>query len=571
MTRQRRIDAARQHRAAVVEDVVLHAHAAHGGQRAAFDLGHHIARQRLLALGVLVGGWHVERGIVEPRRLQPPEQAVDVTAHRHVIDVVERDAEREAGVPGLVGDITVDVERLARRRAQRADIDDVGRGEVVTRHVAVDVEAARRELQVAHLLRQVELGGIAVRHRLLARGDHVGARSAQALLVEVADDRDDREARIGIVISQVEVVRAAGRGLDEGQVAGVLGARVVELERGVETVVAFIIAAKSADVIAVAILAEVEAAAQRHAGQVARFQRAGAAGRAVEAKFVLVALFVVVEFGEDGLGVDALAFLGLVFDAREEAVVPPLDLVLAHVELGRPVGIVGADFAVVGQLLAAIVRSADDETERVVRPRQAQRSLPLLALAQPHETVARVAGDVQALLLHRRIGLEVDRGDDGVGLQVRGQRLVDHHLRKQHGGDRVEAEGAGVAALVHACHRDSVDAYRGPAVRRAAHLDVTLLPLIALHRDGGQARARRRRSGREAADRIRCGDVGKVVHHPLGLDRVLLRRDDRAGDDDVFSDSGIIGGNVRGLLGMSDGSAGEGAGKNADDRRRAQE
>jgi len=153
-----------------------------------------------------------------------------------------------------------------------------------------------------------------------------------------------------------------------------------------------------------------------------------------------------------------------------------------------------------------------------------------------HHAVTEVAVDVETGAGERRVGLEVDRGDNRICLQVGGQRLVDDHFRQHHRRDRVETESARIAAFVHADHRHAVDRDRGPAVGRAAHLDVAFLTLVALNGDAGQA-GEGAGSGLvgETGGGVGGGDVGHVDGDALGFDRGLLRGEDRAGDDDLVS------------------------------------
>ena len=264
----------------------------------------------------------------------------------------------------------------------------------------------------------------------------------------------------------------------------------------------------------------------------------------------MVALLVILEFGVDGAGVDALAVLGLIFDRGEQAVILALHLILAHVEDGRAILVIGADFAIVGQLLAAIVGRAQHDAETIVRPAGADRPLALVLAAQFQEAIAKIALQVEALLLHRRIGAQVDIGDDGFGLKVGRQRLVHRH--------RVEAIGARGAAFIDADHRDAVDADRGPAIGRAAHLDIAFLALVALHRDGRQAR---QGGGAvlvgEAAHRVGGDDVDQIVGLALELDRGGLRFGNGAGDDDLVLIARILGGRDRGLLRVDGAGRGE--------------
>ncbi len=71
--------------------------------------------------------------------------------------------------------------------------------------------------------------------------------------------------------------------------------------------------------------------------------------------FFLVALFIIVEFGKDCFGIKPLTFNRLIFDTREQTVIPTLDLVLADIDLSRSESdicgaagfVVKANFAVV--------------------------------------------------------------------------------------------------------------------------------------------------------------------------------------------------------------------------------
>lgn len=94
-------------------------------------------------------------------------------------------------------------------------------------------------------------------------------------------DRDNREARIAVVIAQRERIGGAGACLDEREEGRIGRPNVIHLERSIEPGVALVVASNRADVVAVAIFREAEGSAQRHIGEIAGGQRARSARRRV--------------------------------------------------------------------------------------------------------------------------------------------------------------------------------------------------------------------------------------------------------------------------------------------------
>ena len=186
------------------------------------------------------------------------------------------------------------------------------------------------------------------------------------------------------------------------------------------------------------------------------------------------------------------------------------------------------------------MRTTEHHAPGVAAIAGAQRALALVAVAQLHPAVAEIAADVQASAIKRRIGDEVDVGGHRFSGDVGRERLVDDELLKDHRRNRVKTVGTARAAFVGAGLRDAVDAHRGPAVGRAAHLNVAGLALIALHGNAGKAGER---GGDvlvgEATDRVSRSHVDQVGRFALFLDSGLLRLADRAGDDDEIVRSGL--------------------------------
>jgi hypothetical protein len=500
-------------------------------------------------------------GIVAPRLFERRQDVVDVAAHAAVVDIVEVDAQRKAGDPAIGGDVACGIEGEPDRRQRLGQHDRVRGDEGEAVDLAVRREESAGERQRVEIARDVQLRRIAVGEDVLAdrqqqarRGGAVDDRP----LVEAcecrpaherarggAGDRLEqlhrRQVRPGEIEGQRGRCRTGRARLNERQESRVLGLGVVE-RRVHAPAVALEIRADRVDIIARAIVAEIERGAHRHADEITAGQVARARKGAVQPQLILVALLVVLELGVDRLRIGANAAFGRELGPGEQAVVLADQPILPDVELGRAelrvrrAGrlVIEPDLAIVGHLIAAIMRAADDEADDVVRPGGADRGLALLSAAQIHPAIAGIADQAESALVHRREGLEVDRCHDRFGLDVGRQRLVDRDRAEQHRRDRVEAERPRLATLVRADDGHAVEADRRPAIGRAAHLDIAFLPLVALDGDGRQAGERR---GAVlvgiAAHRVGRDDVDQIVRIALGLDRGELGFHDRAGDDDL--------------------------------------
>ena len=211
--------------------------------------GHDIAGIGLLGLGIAVGQRHVV-GRIEPARCrQLGDKAINIAAHGAVVDVVQREAERELGIPWPIGDIAVHIEGLPDKASQCAQRRDVREREVVALDLAVSKQAAGRNGEVSPLLLGVQLHGVAVGHGMLLGGDHDRSGRRQAALVEAARrcaagkgagrgarhgvvKRDDGETRVAAVIGQRGRAEPRCRaGLDQRKVRLVVGPGIVELRR----------------------------------------------------------------------------------------------------------------------------------------------------------------------------------------------------------------------------------------------------------------------------------------------------------------------------------------------------
>ena len=282
----------------------------------------------------------------------------------------------------------------------------------------------------------------------------------------------------------------------------------------------------------VLVVSVLQIAGHRHLHQIPFRGGARTALRAVEVELIHVAQLVIEELRVQRGQHEAMVGIGREFELAAERIGFALQLILAKIEQSRRAGFVVVELVVVGLLLHHEVRAGDDDAPALIAPAQACRVLFLVAVRQIDVAQAEIEITGETGVVERRKGLDVDATGQRLGRHVRRQRLVEHDRIDQRCRHGIEPEDA----LLGAEDVDSVEGDRCPARRRAAHLDVALLPLVALH--GHRRQARQRGGGRgirEAADRVRGDHIDDVLGGLLALQRFLdTVLDRRRRDDDLF-------------------------------------